>query len=246
MSSLFLSTVLMNLENNLAETSPLLFFSIGLSAWFGVYWAYCATREPLYARILAPLTLGLAVMGLHSAISTFFHILFILSIFLLKAMLHPIPFTIGLAAIGVARGVAFIQAKVREEVETAFQHIPPAFAAQLEQEQEQEQEQAESDHAQEEEEEENLNEAFVDNDEVNGSETMGESDGEGDVDDETIVGDQHVHEEIEQPDLHPLALPISPPSSPAPLQVPVQDYNVVEPLELIRPAGGAGDIEQHY
>ena len=234
--SLFLSTVFMNIENYLAEAGALLLFTAGAGAWFGLYWGWRATRELLLVRILAPLVMGLAAMGFYIIMSALFQILFILSFFIFKAMLYPIPFTLAIMLIGTLHAVSYIQGKVRKEVENAFQFIPPAVQAAEEQLQD------EHDHNQEEQEQdEHENQVPWNEEDAEATDNLNEEFVHEEIDDnETIVGEQQ--DQDMHPEIQSIALIITPFSSP--IQTTSRNnYNVVEPLEFLRPAGGAGIAE---
>ena len=247
----FLSIVLMNLTNNLALSDPVLVVSAGFGVWLGLIWGYSAKREILPARLLGPVLGGMLVLGGFSILSTFVQILLVITSFLLTSMFHPIPLTLGILGFSAKLGIDFIQIKIREQVGQAFEHIPPAVAAAAEQLEEAEED--EDNHAEHEiQAEENQADAEDQADAEN------QDDAEDQADDETVcaccsaeilIGDVSTHEIHFNQNIN--RLPISPIDSPVvshqlhELQEPPSaNFNVVEPLELIRPAGGAGDVEQ--
>ena len=205
----------MNITNNLALGNPILVVTAGLGVWLGIVWGYFAQREVLLTRLLGPVLGGLLVLGGFSILSAFAQILLVITSFLLTSMFHPIPFTLGILGFSAKLSLDFIQIKIREHVDQAFEYIPPTVAAVAE--------------AEAEAETEILNE-----------ETHGPEEQEiliGDVSTHPVLFNQSMH----YLPISPLDSPTA--SSPnIPLEPPV-DYNVVESLELIQPMGGAGDVE---
>ena len=258
----FLSIVLMNLTNNLALSDPVLVVSAGLGVWLGLIWGYSAKREILPARLLGPVLGGMLVLGGFSILSTFVQILLVITSFLLTSMFHPIPLTLGILGFSAKLGIDFIQIKIREQVGQAFEHIPPAVAAaaeQLEEAEEDEDNHAEHEIQAEENQADAEDQADAENqaDAEDQADAENQDDAEDQADDETVcaccsaeilIGDVSTHEIHFNQNIN--RLPISPIDSPVSQQLhelqepPSANFNVVEPLELIRPAGGAGDVEQ--